>query len=228
MKLDDMFKRVLVRSGQFLIDQNNIELDIHRFRIIVKDALSTYSRANPYDEHIYYKTGAQRRIRLDENTVKSLTGKDYLGVPDWVSDAAPMRLYGLNPYLVFKNLDPRRNSELVDKTQMPWTYRKPDLYLPVSAEWDIHAVWNHRIVEREDDIDGFIYEVPTLEEYDCEIFLKLLQGLFLQGIGRSRRAFTMNDLPIIMDGAEIAAEGVELEKEAIEELENVQKFYLAW
>jgi hypothetical protein len=49
------------------------------------------------------------------------------------------------------------------------------------------------------------------------------------GVGRSRRAFTLNDLPIIMDASEIVQEGRELYKEVIEEeLPKYQKFYLAY
>lgn len=228
MDIDSIFKRVVIKSGQFLIDTNNIELDPDRFKILVQDALSTFNRFCPYDEHVFIRSRSDRRIRLDAQLMKVLTGKDYLGTPDWVSDAAPSRLYGVNPYFIFKNLHPMQNPNLIEKTAMPWTYRKPDIYLPISAEWDIHCVWKHRIVERQVEGQGFVFDIPTLNEDDSEKLIRLIQGLFLQGIGRSRRAFTMNDLPIVMDSAEITSEGVEIEREAIDDLENVQKIWLSW
>ena len=223
-----MFKDIIVESGQFLINTDNIEIDHDRFKRLVRKALSTYSRFRPYTETIYSRTAVRRRMRLDDAMITSLTGKDYLGAPDWISDVTPTRLYGVNPYYIYKNLDPRRNPNLVEKTGMPWVYRKPELYLPISAEYSILAVWNHKIVETQDDINGFEYDVPTLEENDSDKFMELLKGMFLQGIGKSRRAFTMNDLPILMDGEQIASEGLEIQREAMEDLENVQKFYLAW
>jgi hypothetical protein len=222
-----MFKKVIIRSGQFLIDTNNIELDPDRFRILVEDALSIYNRFVPYDEHVYVDGGAQRAINLTPQLMKGLTGKSYLGTPDWVSDANPSRLFGVNPYFIFKNLDPKQNPYLIEKSSLPWRYRKPTIYLPVSAEWDLHCVWKHRVVEDESE-SGFSFDVPTLEAEDADKFIKLLQGMFLQGVGRSRRAFTMSDLPILMDGSEITSEGIEIEREATDDLENVQKFWLSW
>ena len=53
--------------------------------------------------------------------------------------------------------------------------------------------------------------------------------MFMIGIGRSRRAFTLNDLPILMDAGEIVSEGRELYREVIEEeLPKYQKFHLSY
>jgi hypothetical protein len=223
-----MFKKILIRSGQFLLNTSNIELDADRFQCLVEDTLSIYNRFCPYDEHFFVTTSTNRRIILSPELVQSLTGKSYLATPDWVSDIHPSRLFGLNPYFIFKNMAPNSNPYLIDKTQMPWTYRKPELYVPMSAEWDVHGVWKHRIVETQSPTEGFIFDVPTLDEQDSDKFIKLLQAFFLQGIGRSRRAFTMNDLPITMDASDIAGEGITMEEQALDDLENVQKIYLAW
>jgi hypothetical protein len=227
LNVDFLFKKVMVRSGQFLIDNNNIELDVDRFRVLVEDALSTYNRFYPHDQHVFIAVASTRHIILTDSLMHTLTGTDYLGVPDWVSDAMPSSIYGVHPSYLFTNWQPNYNPNLMNKTSMPWTYRKPNLYLPITAEWDIHCVWKHRIVEKETP-QGYVYDIPTLDSVESDKFVRLLQGLFLQGIGRSRRAFTMGDLPIAMDGAEIASEGVEIEREAVEDLENIQKFYLAW
>lgn len=228
MELNRIFEKVILRSGQFLLDTEGIELQEDRFRNLVEDALSTYNRFAPYDQHVNISVGSPRQVRLDPNLMQNLTGCEYLGTPDWVSDATPSRLYGINPSYIFKNLDPNFNPNLIDKAQLPWVYRKPILTLPMSSEWDVHCVWKHRVTETEGNDGKFIYNIPTLDETEADKLIKLVQGLFLQGIGRSRRAFTMNDLPIIMDGGEIAGEGVEMEREAIDDLENIQKLYLAW
>ena len=227
MKIEDIFDKVMLMSGQFLINSNRIEVDVDRFRILVEDVLATYSKHVPFDSHFFINLFATRRINLTDDLVKSLTGIEYLGTPDWISDVMPSRLYGINPYYLFKNIDPNWNADLQEKAQIPFVYRKPELYVSVSAEFDIHAVWKHRIIETQDQFEGFIFEIPTISNDDT-MFFKLLQGLFLTSIGRSRKAFTLNDLAITMDATEIASEGQEIYDKAMEDLENHQKFYLSW
>lgn len=226
MNIERIFNKILVRSGQFLLDAEGIELQEDRFRTIVEDALNTYNRFCPYDQHVFITAQAQRRVTFTKELVHSLTGKDFLGIPDWISDATPVRTYGLTPILRYNS--PSYNPNLITKEPRPFIWRKPDIYFSVSAEYEVLCVWKHRIVEIKTRNGGYEYCIPTLDETDCDKFIKLVQGLFLQGIGRSRRAFTMNDLPIVMDGSEIASEGLEMEREAIDDLENIQKFYLAW
>jgi hypothetical protein len=216
----------MLMSGQFLLNSNRIEVDPDRFRHLVDDALARYSKHSPHEEHMFVQM-SQRNVRLTAEFVCGLTGKEYLGEPDWVSDVMPVRLYGYNPFFIFKNLDPNYNSDLQEKTQMPFKYRKPDLYVSISAEYDVHAVWKHKVIETQTEREGFVYEVPTIS-IDDTVFFLLLQGMFLSSIGRSRRSFTLQDLPIAMDAAEIAAEGQEIVEKAMEEIEDHQKFYLAW
>jgi hypothetical protein len=227
LNIETIFEKIMLLSGQFLINTNKIEINPDRFRLLVDDALATYSKYVPYDQHLFIDFSAKRVITLSNEFIYSLTNKDYLGTPDWISDVQPIRLYGINPFYIFKNLDPNFNNNLQDKVQMPFQYRKPDLYVSVSAEWDAHAVWRHKVIERQTEQDGFVFEVPTIDIQD-QSFFKLLQGMFLQGLGRSRRAFTLNDLPITMDAAEIASEGAEIVEKTMEDIEDHQKFYLAW
>lgn len=227
MLLKRVFEKIVIRSGQFLLNSNNIELNVERFRELVEDALGIYSKFCPYDEHVVTEFSSSRSISLTDSIIKNITGKDYLGTPDWVSDVMPVRLYAINPLYVFRNLDPNANSELATKSFLPFEYRKPNLYVSISGEMDIHCVWNHRIIETEDIYGSITYDLPTIST-DDNLFLKLVQGMFLQGLGKSRRAFTLNDLPITMDASEIASEGAELEREAMEQMENDQKFYLAF
>ena len=226
MEVQRIFQKLITRSGQFLLTPSKVELNIERFRDILEDTCAVYSKFSPYKKHITVNATGERVANLSPSLVYAQTGQNYLGTPDWVSDASPVRQFAINPFFLFKNLDPMNNPELIDKTQAPYEYRKPMLYLPFSAEWDVLCVWKHKIVEEE--INGeFVYSVPTIDANDT-IFFDHLQGLFLQGIGKSRRAFTLNDLPISMDASDIASEGKEMERQALEDLENHQDFYLGW
>jgi len=226
VNIETIFEKIMLMSGQFLLNTNRIEVDPDRFRHLVDDALAKYSKHSPFDLHFFVDM-TSRNIILTEELIHNLTGLEYLGPPDWISDIMPVRLYGINPFKTFRNLDSTWNNELVEKTQLPFVYRKPALYVSISAEHDIHGVWKHRIIETESERDGFTYTVPTIS-VDDTIFFQILQGMFLSSIGRSRRAFTLQDLPIAMDAAEIAAEGQDIVEKAMEDIEDHQKFYLAW
>jgi hypothetical protein len=225
MNINDMFYKVVVLSGQYLLNVNAIELNKDKFRVLVERALAFYSKHCPYDQYMNVRTGNSRNIVFTKDIVCAETGNEFLDVPDWISSASPVRAYSVPRSVLSKIYDPLSNPDLINKVQLPWTYRKPTLYLPINAEWEILGVWYHKVIETEDS-EGIHYNVPTISDAD-ENFFTLLQGLFLQGIGKSRRAFTMNDLPITMDASEIASDGLELENKAREEIELHQKFYLA-
>jgi hypothetical protein len=70
------------------------------------------------------------------------------------------------------------------------------------------------------------YDIPHITSRDHR-FLKLVQGRFMQALGRSRKAFILNDLPITSDAPEMVSTGKEIEKEAIDEMNESGKWYMA-
>lgn len=225
MKIKDMFERILIRSGQFIMAKSKVEMDDDSFRILVEDALAVYSKSHPFEKFYVINSVFPRTFTFDE-----YFDPEMKRVPDWISEVNPATFSGIslaNFYQGNSNY-PGQRSELVIPTECPWTYRKPVLTVPFSSKYEVKAVFKHRVtkVPNLDPNCKIEYEVITINE-DDSVFFKLLQAYFLQGIGRSRRAFTLNDLPIIMDADAIASEGKELENEAKEELQNTQKFYLA-
>lgn len=227
MDIKRIFDRLLVMSGQFLLKTNNVELDVDKFRELVALSLATYSKHCPHDQHFFVNFSGARGMNLTPELILNVTGCDYLGTPDWISDVLPYRLLNINPFYLFKNLDPSYNKDLNPKTFLPWEYRKPILYVSVATEADVHGVWKHKIRERELAGEGLVFDIPTITDEDV-LFFELLQSRFLKAIGKSRRAFTLNDLPLIMDASDIASEGEALEEKALEDIQNHQKFYLAY
>lgn len=228
MLVDKIFEKILIRSGQFLMNVNNIELNQPRFRVLLEDALATYSKFSPYEHRIDVRIFEPRSFNLTAEFIQGITGKEYLGEPDWVSECSPVRELAINPFFIFKQADPTYNPELQNKSQVPYLYRKPRLTVPFGAQWDVLCVFKHRIFEKQLSSGVYEYSVPTLDYSNDVSFFKYVQGLFLQGLGKSRRAFTMTDLPITMDSAELVAEGVTMEQEAKDEMELNQKFYLSY
>ncbi len=220
MNINDIFDRILLRSGQFILRKSNVEIDVDSFRILVEDALAIYNKAYPFTKQYSIEIIYPRSVVLDENFDKEM-GRS----PDWVSEVTPIRYLGNSYNMGMRTTD----TFLIDPIEAPWDYNKHTklLTVPYSAFYKIVLCYYHQIDSKFDEITGeTVYDIKTISAQDG-IFFKLLQGMFLTGIGRSRRAFTLNDLPITVDASEMASEGKELIDEAKEEIKNIQKFYLA-
>lgn len=217
MEINEIFQYVLDQSGQFIISPDNIELNVNRFVSLTKLALSTYSRYNPHIVHLFKSLEGDRQYEFTEANTPE-------GIPDNISDIIPARVSGLPPFFL-RNPD----SDVEIKTQFPWKYRKPVLTVPVDAKYDITAVYNHRLKKETDSYGKTLWTVDTINIEEDEVFFDLLTGRFLRGLGSSRRAFTMDDLPITTDSADLVSDGKDMEERALEALKNEKHaFYLAW
>ena len=219
-----MFDRILLKSGQFVLSKAKVEIDVDSFRILVEDALAIYSKLNPYHTSITKEIIGSRILNFSTHPFKT-----DLPIPDWLSEVTPIKFAGVSLSAFNMQQYTARNSELIDPIQAPWDYSKPVLTVPFSSSYKITGVFKHRITivpGDETSATSDSYEVKTIT-YEDHLFFDLLQGLFLQGIGRSRRAFTLNDLPITMDADAVASEGKEIFEAAKENLAQQSKFYLS-
>jgi hypothetical protein len=220
--IKDIFERVLLKSGQFVLSTGKIEIKIDAFRLLVEDSLAVYNRYSPVDKlynfEIYYPRQFDWSVNIDP-----VFGR----VPDWVATANPMR-YGGGSIggILLREGQLNGQNELIDPIQSPWRYDSPYLTVSHSARYEIKAVYEHIIEENQSEPDAEkCYVIKTITVKDQPLF-DHIRSQFLLGIGRSRRAFTMNDLPITMDASEIASEGKDLEEKALKDMQNYQKFYL--
>lgn len=201
------------------MNQSKIEINLDRFALIVEDALATYSKYSPHEERSQILIGTPRSYTF--NSANSPNG-----VPDWISECNTARIISVVPYM-FRQQDSGLSSELQVNAQVPWIYRKPVLTVPYSGEWQILAIYKHRLVETNMPDGKIEKECKTISIDDQDLF-KLIQAKFMQGLGRSRRAFTMSDLPITMDASELSSEGNTLEDQALEAIKLNAKFYLSF
>lgn len=218
MNLNEMFDRVLVLSGQFLIPDSVIELKLDKFKIIVEQTLGVWNNYTPIDKHVYKNLDSGRQYTFTEN--------DPNGIPKNIVDLQPIRISGVAPF--FLSEYGRLGDTLDIKKSFPWEYRAPKLTVPITGEFDLHCIYDHKLVVDNSTGGEPAYRCDTIATSDDEFF-DILTGRFLQSLGRSRRAFTLNELPITVDGAELVAEGKQMEDEARADLiENKSKWYLAW
>jgi hypothetical protein len=224
-----MFHKVILRSGQFIMKPKHIEINIDSFRMLVEDSLAIYSKASPHVEK--YKVDLVSRRQFIWDSTFDRLGRDR---PDWLSEVTPVRNANI-PYFSPLNQGQynqgiNKYTEIIEPLEAPWDWNKTDktLTVPYSATYEITACYRHIIESFEDEDTGEeLYEVKTIDEYD-HVFLKILRAMFITGLGRSRKAFTMNDLPILMDADQMASEGQQMLEEAKQELQNIQKAYLAY
>lgn len=71
------------------------------------------------------------------------------------------------------------------------------------------------------------YTIATMDDTDY-LFFELLKARMLKSLGRNRRAFTLNDLPITSDASELVSEGQTLEEATMAQMQEQSKAYLAW
>ena len=200
MTLTEIWQKLLLDSGQYLYESAlGLDPDNVKFEVFVKSVLAIYSKYIPVEK--------QFNLNISGSSY-DFTGSEY-GIPNWVSEVilVSLPLLGISD---ITNTSPDVN--------VFFEYRKPILYVSIAGTYDVTALFNHII---EDD------NVESIDESD-DLFFKLLTAKFLQMIGRSRRAFTLNDLPVTMDAPELISEGKELEQEALEELGEQSKWYLSW
>lgn len=225
-----MFNRILIESGQFLLEVNGIELDRDRFVILVKTVLGTYNKYDPIDAKFNLDLRFSRKHTFTDDS-------EPYGIPDWISSVTPIqinttsashppRIKSVGSLIAYFG-NYRSNPELEEKCTFSIDYRKPHLYLPIEEIVDVHAVYSHKLRE-EESFGNILYHIDTID-HSFDTFFDLLRAKFMIAIGRSRRAFTLQDLPISSDADQLVSEGKELENETMEELiENEGKQYLSW
>jgi len=198
----DIWDRLMLDTGQYLYESAlKIDSTDNRFNLLVRGVLGTYSKYMPVEKNF------NRTIDLSYDFTN-----DSEGIPDWISSAV---LVSYPLYQFVSNND-------LNLINVFHEYRKPVLYVSIAGEYEITALYNHEVID-----DNGVWKIDTISDSD-DLFFKLLAGRFLQLIGRSRRAFTLNDLPISSDADSLVSEGKEMEQEALEQLGEESKWYLCW
>ena len=217
MLIRDMFDRVLVNSGQFILPPEKIELKIGPFLTLVRQILGEYNQYVPMDYTYNIDISGSRQYTFTADTDK--------GIPIFISDLVPVRIMGVNPFYLSGMADKNLSSDyLVGKQELPFNYNKPVLTVSISGIYAVTSVHHHVVTG--DNPDN--YEVKTINDINDE-FLNMLTGKFMIALGRSRSAFTLQSLEILTDAIDLISDGKEMYTNAKQDLEeNKSRFYLAW
>ncbi len=218
INLRDTFDRVLTESGQYLFTLDNIEVRTHNFVHLIRSTLHDVNKYQPHEAKLFANILGSREHTFT-NLTKDNNGNE-VGIPSYIPDIFPVRTSGTVPFLL-RSQNRIPGTFLEEKLPLPFQYNAPILTVSVSAEYNIDAVFRHTL-EVESDADEedprkWLMRNMTVQDGD---FFNLLTARFMKAVGRSRRAFTIEDLPITVDAAELVSDGKEKEAEAIESLQN--------
>ena len=136
MNIRDIFDRVLVESGQFIIPSSDIELDQDKFKVLVNAVLGVYNKYCPIVKKCNIDISAGRDFVFTKDTI-SLTG-ELIGIPDLVTDITPVRISGISPFYL-REFQEQKSKYLNAKANWPWSYSLPHLDLPLQAQYDIET-----------------------------------------------------------------------------------------
>lgn len=205
--LTELIDLVMIESGEFILgDLDYTLLDSTKFWTLAQRVMKTYDQYRAYTmtRNVTVSSGKYIYTSALPN-----------GIPDWISSVTPVEVTGAIGIYQFAQ---REVSERIDEftlLEIPrgfqWRYDTPTLYVTENGRMEVIEHYEHAYT-------GTTF--TTLDLGVDKLFIDLLVGKFLQALGRSRRAFTLEELPIAMDAAELVTEGTELWNETITKLEE--------
>jgi len=222
MLLTELVEIVLTESGEFILeslDNITINFDLARFWRMTKTELRKYSSHVPVTHRYNITTSGWNYTFDDANSPH--------GVPLWISECVPVTIMtNLNQILQYQPNGVFGLNSTSNPRPFSWDYEKPTLRTTEDGMMDVLTVHRHTVEETKDG-GGVLTEVDLIDitEEDHH-FIALVNAKFLIALGRSRRAFTLNELPTVMDAAELVSEGEQKYNETMEHLEEVNSWYL--
>ena len=198
--LTDIISAVEQVTGQYGIATDADDQDA--LKRMVRYALDEYSSYIPYvkDETIYVQAGGQDFVDPAPDYVLSCEMCIYIGtIPD------PLVYH----YKRVQELDVGLPGKL-------WRYKKPTLYVPASADYEIREGFKYYLDSNSDVKPG---DVPY------SLFIDLLTARYLMQIGRRRRMVTFGDISVQLDGEQLVGEGQSLLDSTLQRLYDESVLY---
>jgi len=144
-------------------------------------------------------------------------------IPEWISRVEPANV--ISPSTTLKMLDPYHLSRIAGDVAKPtflWEYAKPKLFLEYTGKLEIKGCHKPLLVD-----DGSNdWDITLLDEVIIPILIRLATGHAMIALGSDERKARLTELDLQFDGSEMITEGNEMVKEATEELERKNKWWL--
>lgn len=197
---DDIVQVLLVESGQYVADLTPTLLDKPKIILMIKRELAWYSRYMP---HVTTKL-----VHLYNTKTFSMEIDGY--IPDNIVDIRSTKMFVTGQYI---------NAIPMSVHSWNWRYDKPVLYTKwAEGDYFMKYVSKHVWNDVNDNCESINLE---------DRVMNLILGRFLMSVGKSRRSFTLSDIPISSDAGEMISEGKELYEKTEEEIRTNSAFQLA-
>jgi hypothetical protein len=214
VKLEEIIDWVMIQSGEFIVEVvENTLIDKPKFWKIVKRDLKFYQKYVPVTKHLNCYIQGNYEFPNGE-------------IPKFISKCSPIIGGGMSgggfQALSTGQLMGMMNPMMANMgTKFAWKYEKPFLYGSMNGNMAVTAHYGYELDETAEDPKD--YEILGMSEED--LFLNLILSSFLISLGRSRRAFTLNDLPITMDAPDLVSEGMERQEKARQDLFDLTSWF---
>jgi hypothetical protein len=222
MTIADMLTKILTETGMHLLLPATVESYIMSTTSFIQLVKSTLSPIN----------GSMPKVVWNTIVVADSFKTYSTNIPEAITEIVPIYIFGVASRTIVNMImgqSQRRayqSSSPQGKVPYPWEYEKPTLYVAGDGEYAVKELSYYSVTEISEG--SGTYEVVGIDD-NFDEFFKLLKGKFMQAVGMSRRAFTLNELPVTMDADTMVSEGKDLETEALEDITDTNsKWYEAW
>lgn len=234
MLLSELANIVLLESGQFILgDMSSVRIDTPKFWALTKRWLAYYGK---YKLHT-----SDFNLQVNMSHTFPLTQTDPITpglrlAPQWISKAIPVgigssgggaNIYALVSYGASYGALYSDGLPSYSPMRSIYKYEKPTLYVEQSGLYDITAHYDRQynlVLDRSGDIEEV--DMTDITEADNK-FIDLVVAASLIAIGRSRRAFTLSDLPVQNDSSEMVSDGQQLLQDTKEGLSETSDWHLS-
>lgn len=202
LTIENIVSHILVESGQFVGGVEATLLDQPSIKLMCDRVLATWGR--------HFPTERTSGARLYNNKSFSIQNDGF--VPHMITEIR--RRYA--PALLFGGI--RQFGTVSD---FYWKYMKPQLYFNLPD--DTYEVKFTEIPYFDDNNELILPDNdPAVDK-----LLSLMTAQFMISVGRSRRAFTIDEIPIRTDADAMINEGKALQDATLEEIRKTNKWHLA-
>lgn len=204
---DQMIEYLLVNSGQYLLGDfvTTSGMEEKYFIALVKSVLVTYSNFIPVEK---------RKTMKLFNGLK-FDGKNGQDIPQFI-----VEIRNKNQNVVGNILFGTNKNSVISKHHWEFNSDNSLSFRYPQGYYEVHYAVNHKYDEETHSID-------TLSEGD-PLFLDLFTAQMMLSIGKSRRAFLLNDLPFTIDADSLVSEGESLKDSTMEKLKERSRHYLGY
>lgn len=209
MKLSELYDLVLLELGQHQVeDLIREEIPLDKFYLLAKSSIDYCTKYRPLQK--------TRVIYINKTTYEFDPEYAPLTIDRVVST------YGETDLLATTEANMvRLNSHIPTLPQQYWRYERPLLISGIQGLVSVRGYYNYEFIKVHGGND---WDIPDLT-LDANSEFKMVQAKLLMTLGRSRRAFTMNEIPINTDASELYNEGQQLWESTKEAIQIASKWY---